>query len=341
MKAEQILERFYHEVDTAIEDNLLQISPEIANFARYALGWVDESFQPTQRRSGKKLRPALALLVYEAIAGSIKPAMPLAVALELIHNYSLIHDDIEDRDVERRGRPTVWRLWGESLAINVGDTLHALAFRALLHGDLAPAPQVLEIYQALAQTSCRLCEGQHLDLSFEKTIDIDQAMYLDMIGRKTMALIECSTFMAARLATDDEQMMLAYRNFGSKLGFAFQIRDDFLNLWGDTGKVGKDQYSDLRSKKKTLPVIYALDSLTGGRSERLRALYADNGQPMQEDDIRYVLQVLQDVQAREYTAQMADQYIDEALGWLDRTGLESPAQAQLRTLARFLGGREY
>jgi geranylgeranyl diphosphate synthase type I len=341
MRPEEILERFSPQVDAALEEALRQIHPEIADITRYFLGWLDESFKPVSRRSGKKLRPTLALLVHEAITGSAAPAIPLAVTLELIHNYTLIHDDIEDHDAERRGRPTVWRLWGESVAINAGDTLHALAFRTFLDGNPRDSSAMLEVYRTLVETSCRLCEGQHLDITFEKVLDIDQERYLQMIGRKTAALIACSTFGGARLATDDERLVSAYQGFGTNLGYAFQIRDDFLNLWGDRERVGKDQYSDLRSKKKTLPVVYALAGLADERGERLRAIYAATDRPMQAAEMRYVLGLLEDLEAREYTADLVNQYIDAALACLDRTGISNTSQTQLHTLARFLVGRDY
>ena len=341
MQPEDILKRFSPQVDAALDEALQQIHPEIANITRYFLGWLDESFKPVSRRSGKKLRPTLALLVHEAITGSAAPAIPLAVALELIHNYSLIHDDIEDHDSERRGRPTVWRLWGESVAINVVDTLHALAFRTLLNDNPSDSSGMLEVYRTLVETSCQLCEGQHLDITYEKVLDIDQEHYLRMIGRKTAALIACSSFAGARLATNDESLVNAYQGFGTNLGYAFQIRDDFLNLWGDREHVGKDQYSDLRSKKKTLPVVYALARLVDERGERLRAIYADIDQPMQSEEIHYVLGLLEDLKAREYTVDLVNQYIDESLRCLHRTGVSNTSQAQLHTLARFLVGRDY
>ncbi len=341
MRPEDILERFSPQVDATLEEALRQIHPEIANITRYFFGWLDESFNPVSRRTGKKLRPTLALLVHEAITGSVTPAMRFAAALELIHNYSLIHDDIEDRDVERRGRATVWRLWGEALAINVGDTLHALAFQTLLGGTQIGSSRMLALYQTLSETSCRLCEGQHLDINFENMPDVDQERYLHMVGGKTAALITCATYGGALLATDDQSLLTAYRDFGTNLGYAFQIRDDFLNLWGDRERVGKDQYSDLRSKKKTLPVVYALSTLRDERGDRLRSIYADPAKTMQPEEMGYVLDLLADLKAREYTAGLANDYIDEALACLGRTALSNTSQSQLHTLAAFLGGRDY
>ncbi len=341
VEAGRILQRFDEEVDGRIQSLLQQTDPTMANVASYFFGWVDESFNPIEGRQGKKLRSTLNLLVHEAVSGSFEPALPVAASVEFIHNYSLIHDDIEDRDVERRGRPTLWRIWGDGIALNVGNVLHALAFQSLhdLSGGLEP--RFLEIREAIATTSLRLCQGQHWDLSFEKAVDVTQEMYLEMIAGKTAALIECSTYTGAVLATNGERLISAYRNFGNNLGFAFQIRDDFLNIWGDNAKVGKSQYSDLLRKKKTLPVVYALNALTGRRRERLAELYADVEQEMSQAQIEYVLELLEEAGAREHTSQMVEDHIERALAWLDWSSIESEAQNQLRVLARFLASREY
>ncbi len=178
-------------------------------------------------------------------------------------------------------------------------------------------------------------------MSFEKTVNIDDAAYVRMISGKTAALLACATYGAAQLATDDQQIVTAFQNFGMSLGLAFQIRDDFLNLWGVQERVGKGQYSDLRSKKKTLPVIYALSMLKDDRGERLRSIYTDSEPEMKPEDIRHVLEVLTDLRAQEYTAALVSRYTHEALAWLEQTGISNASQTQLVTLTKFLGGRDY
>lgn len=153
--------------------------------------------------------------------------------------------------------------------------------------------------------------------------------------------MSCAPFGGARLATDDQHLTTAYQNFGLYLGYAFQIRDDYLNLWGKQERVGKDQYSDLRSKKKPLPVVYALAALDGEPGQHLRAIYANTDQAMQPEEMRYVLDVLTELDAREHIVGLIDGYIAEALGWLECTGLANDAQAQLAGLARFVAGRDH
>ena len=337
--AEEILERFSDDVDVLLKDLLEGFAPLIANIAGYYFGWVDENFHPIKARKGKKLRPTLNLLVCEAISGSCISALPIAAALELIHNYSLIHDDIMDRDMERRGRPTLWRICGDNIAINVGDALHALAFRSLHNITSVPAEKVLELHTILATTSLRLCEGQHMDVIFETTVDVSHDMYLEMIERKTAALIECATHTAAILASEDRELITAYKNFGRNLGLAFQIRDDYLNIWGDTTSFGKDICSDLRKKKKTFPVIYTMGMLNDEERTNMIDIYKSNREEMSESEIATILAYFEQVHARDYTAEMVQHYVGEALTWLGKSDGDQQAHTQLRILSSFLTGR--
>lgn len=339
--AEEILERFNKDIDQHTKKILEDLHPFIANVISYFFGWTDVSFNPIAGRSGKKLRPTLNLLVYEAISGAYMPALPMATALELLHNYSLIHDDIEDRDEERRGRPTVWKVWGDNIALDIGDILHALAFRSLSDLTAVPAEKVLELHKILANTSITLCEGQYLDLTFEEKVDVSHDMYLEMIDRKTAALIACSTYTGALLATEEHTLITAYKNFGRNLGLAFQIRDDYLNIWGDAKSIGKPQYSDLKKKKKTLPVTYTLATLRDEAHTRLMDIYGRNNEEMSDTEITYVLQRFEQVQAQDYTVELVNRYVTEALDWLEKTNLENRAQTQLRILASFLTGRNF
>ena len=223
--------------------------------ARYHLG-LDEG-----GRSGKRIRPLLGLLAYESIAGDHRAALPGAAAVELGHNFSLVHDDIEDRDVERRHRATLWKVYGVAQAINTGDTLFTLS-RMALHrlSDLGFSDaKVLALMRLYDETCLALCEGQFMDIwSAEHDERLSVDFYFDMIGRKTAALIAASVQAGAMLATDDEQIVDAYRGFGWSLGIAFQLNDDLLGIWGDEQITGKEP-SDLAKHKKTLPVIYALE----------------------------------------------------------------------------------
>jgi geranylgeranyl diphosphate synthase type I len=339
MSLQTIADKYTVEIDAQIRTLLETRAPFAADMSGYFFGWTDEQFEPVADvQKGKRLRPIMCLLACEAIAGSHTRALPLAVAIELIHNYSLIHDDIADRDDERRGRPTVWKIWGDGLAINTGSALYTLAFQALEALDVPPA-KALHIYKIVFATSMRLSEGQHWDINYERSVNVTQEMYLNMIEGKTAALLEMALRTGAMVATDDERVIEGYRNFGRHLGLAFQIQDDYLNIWVATERSGKTQFSDLRNKKKSLPVTYALGTLHGDERERFAAIYADVDHDMTDDEIREVLAVLDRIGAKEYTAQLADYHTTEALRCLDSTGLDNPAHAQLKALAQALLGR--
>src|SRR4051795_2794353 len=239
---------------------------------RYHLG-LDRADAP----AGKRMRPLLGLLAYASIAGDYRRALPGAAAVELGHNFSLVHDDIEDGDRERHHRPTVWALHGIPQAINTGDMLFSLS-RMALHrlSDLGFSDaKVLRLMRLYDETCVALCEGQFIDI---RTSESDQMMsvdlYFDMIGRKTAALIAASIEAGALLASDDDEVIARYRGFGWALGLAFQLNDDLLGIWGPEQTTGKVP-SDVVHRKKTLPVIYAFEHAGPEDRERLTALYGN------------------------------------------------------------------
>jgi len=272
---------------------------------------------------GKRLRPLLGLLAYESLAGDHRPALPGAAAVELGHNFSLVHDDIEDRDTARRHRATLWTIYGIPQAINAGDTLFTLsrmALHRLTELGFSDA-KVLALMRLYDETCLALCEGQFLDIwsaEHDERLSID--FYFDMIGRKTAALIAASIQAGAMLASDDERIVDAYRGFGWALGLAFQLNDDLLGIWGDEQATGKEP-SDLAKHKKTLPVIYALEKAPTGERDALRRLLA--AEAPTADELRAGREILQRCGAREYTRDRARAYRDEALARLESAGVVS------------------
>ncbi|HSO02204.1 MAG TPA: polyprenyl synthetase family protein, partial [Gaiellaceae bacterium] len=213
-----------------IENEMSSVIDERGGHARplyemlaYHLG-IDGKSGP----QGKRMRPLLGLLAYQSLTGDYRPALPGAAAVELGHNFSLVHDDIEDADVERRHRPTLWAIWGVPLAINAGDALFALSRLALyrLLDDGFSERRVLALMRVYDETCLALCEGQYLDITFERQAEVSVEAYLEMIGKKTAALVGASVQAGAILATDDGGVVEAYRRFGYDLGMAFQIADD-------------------------------------------------------------------------------------------------------------------
>jgi geranylgeranyl diphosphate synthase, type I len=292
---------------------------------RYHLG-LDRPDAP----AGKRMRPILGLLAYASIAGEHWRALPGAAAVELGHNFSLVHDDIEDGDRERRHRPTLWSLYGVPQAINTGDMLFSLS-RIALHRltDLGFSDtKVLRLMRLYDETCLALCEGQFIDIwtsEHDELLSVDG--YFDMIGRKTAALIAASIEAGALLATDDEHVIARYRAFGWALGIAFQLNDDLLGIWGAERATGKEP-TDLARHKKTLPVLYTFERAGPEDRERLDALYRLPNPTA--DDVGEIITILERSGAREYTRQAAHRYRDEALAELDAAGvIDGDARARL------------
>ena len=318
------------ELIAATEDEILSLVRDrdpstqgVYEMVRYHLG-LDGS----GAAAGKRMRPLLGLLAYASITGRYEPALPGAAAVELGHNFSLVHDDIEDGDVERRHRPTLWAKHGIPQAINSGDMLFSLS-RVALHRltDLGFSDaKVLRLMRLYDTTCVALCEGQYIDIW---TSEHDQSMsvelYFDMIGRKTAALISASIEAGALLATDDEAVIARYRAFGWALGLAFQLNDDLLGIWGKEQSTGKEP-TDLARHKKTLPVIYALQHAGPEDRQRLRALQATEAPTAAELD--EVVAILERNGARDYTRDQARRYRDEALAELEAAGTVDPAARQ-------------
>ncbi len=274
---------------------------------------------------GKRMRPLLGLLAYASIAGEHQRALPGAAAVELGHNFSLVHDDIEDGDTERRHRATLWTIHGVPQAINTGDALFSLS-RIALHRltDLGfPDSTVLRLMRLYDETCLALCEGQYIDIAMSASEDLMSVdLYFDMIGRKTAALISASIEAGALLATSDEEVIARYRGFGWALGLAFQLNDDLLGIWGVEQTTGKEP-SDVAHKKKTLPVIYAWEHAGPQDRERLRAIYATPDPT--SDEVAEIIAILERSGAREYTRDEARRYRDEALAELDAARVVTPA----------------
>jgi geranylgeranyl diphosphate synthase type I len=277
---------------------------------QYHLGWVDANFKPTTSNPGKLLRPTLLLLAYEA-AGAwglatsaphyLQRALPAAAAIELTHNFSLIHDDIQDGDAERRHRPTLWKLWGVPQAINAGDGLFAIA-RLALWGVLEAGVEgalAARLGALLDQTCIVLSEGQYLDISFEEGQNISVSRYVDMIGRKTAALMGCAAHMGAALGTRDQPTIERLRSFGYAMGVAFQVRDDLLGVWASTAELGKTPAGDVFRRKKSLPVLHALEHAQTADRQFLREIYTQEA-PVTEQQVNEVLSIFTRARSRDY-----------------------------------------
>ncbi len=304
----------------------------------YHMGWLDEGLNPASIEVGKRLRPILLLLTVDALGANWRKALPAAAAVELVHNFSLIHDDIEDASEERRHRPTLWKLWGVPQAINAGDLLFGLARHALLRLRQTGygADTVLTAIDLLDQAVLQLCEGQHRDLAFEDQARVGLDEYLDMIAGKTGSLMACCTELAALLA-GREEFRPASRDFGFQLGMAFQMQDDVLGIWGDQALTGKSSESDIFQRKKSLPVVLAMQAARPEDALRLERMYYSS---IGEEEYRTILDILETYRIREEAEAMARQRLQMALHSLQSLPVTGEGKQELEAIARYLVHRE-
>ena len=314
---------------------------ELHRMLRYHMGWEDDAGRPVRSDGGKALRPTLCLLACEAAGGDWRRALPAAAGLELVHNFSLVHDDIQDRDPERRHRPTVWRVWGEAQAINAGDALLTLGRLAVLELGVegVPAEQVIEAARVLDHCALEIVEGQALDLSFEERLDVTEDAYLEMIEKKTGALFDCALRLGGLVGAGDSSAPDVLGGIGRSLGVAFQVRDDMLGVWGAENRTGKRPAADIRSRKKSLPVVYALARPDGAAAEELARIYTQAR--LSDADVTIVLGALESVGAREYCRAVAEERRERALTELAGAGLDEGPAAELRQVAEFILERDY
>jgi geranylgeranyl diphosphate synthase type I len=302
----------------------------------YHMGWVDAELQPEQVYAGKQIRPLLVMLACQAAGGDWRQAVPAAAAIELVHNFSLIHDDIEDHSPTRRGRETVWKIWGMEQAINAGDALFSLShlgMSALLERGV-PAQTVVMALRRFDETCVHLTQGQQADMAFESRDIVTVDEYLAMITGKTAVLIQLCTELGARIAGQDEATIEHYAQFGRNLGLAFQMQDDILGIWGQESRIGKSASTDITTRKKTLPVLYGLQE-----SASLRALYLQ--EETGEQFVASAISLLEAAGAREFAAEKANTYSNNAIEHLQAAQPGKEGGRALFALTNFLLQRDY
>lgn len=331
----EVLRRARVLVRPPMEEAVGRLTPQIRRVVAYHLGWADADGAPLESDGGKAVRPAVAVLAAEAAGGRAEAALPAAVAVELVHNFSLLHDDVMDGDRERRHRPTAWTLFGVGRAIIAGDALLALAQEVLLE---EPTPERLLAARSLARATSLMCAGQADDLAFESRLDVSVEECRAMSGRKTGALLSCASEMGALLAGAEEDVVEALARFGLHLGLAFQAVDDLLGIWGRPETTGKPAWSDLRQHKKTLPVVAALDG-EGSGGEGLRALL--EAERLEEEDIARAARLVEERGGRRVAEAEAERQLEEALACLAEVPLLLGPTRELSELARFVVAREF
>jgi len=317
-------------VDPALRAAVDTLPPAMRRIAGYHLGWWDEHGVSTPAASGKAVRPALVLLSAAAGGGSAHAAVPAAVTVELVHNFSLLHDDVMDGDERRRHRPAAWRLFGTSAAILAGDALLTLAMDVLAASGRPAAKRGMRMLSAAVQD---LVDGQSSDMAFERREFVEPGECQRMAASKTAALIGCSCALGTLFGGGDDTRVRRLQAFGEHVGLAYQHVDDLLGIWGDPGVTGKPVYSDLRNRKKSLPVVYALASGTSA-GQALATLYRRPGEPA-ESDLRRMALLVEAAGGRAWCQAEADRLLDHALAELVAVD-QGPVAVELEALAHLL-----
>lgn len=323
-------------VQPALAAALNRLSPDLAVPARYHFGWVDARGLPLREgRDGKGIRPTLALLSAGAVGGPVEVAVPGAVAVELIHNFSLVHDDIVDDDAERRHRATMWKVFGIGDAIIVGDALMGLAFELLLD-EATPARTAAAA--DLVQATMAMITGQYMDMSFNprNTIGVEECW--EMVSRKTGALLAHASAVGAILADAPRHTVEALRSFGMQLGLGFQALDDLLGIWGDPAITGKPAGNDLRERKMSIPVTVALWSGTTA-GEELASLYAKDH--LDEAGVARATVLVEEAGGRTATAAAAQERLHNAEEALSNADIQPGPAQEMLNLAHFVVNREF
>ncbi|HEY8312600.1 MAG TPA: polyprenyl synthetase family protein [Candidatus Baltobacteraceae bacterium] len=302
--------------------------------AAYHMGWVDTHAQPQASSSGKFVRPSLCLWACVACGGDVESALPAAAALEWIHNFTLIHDDIQDGDRQRRGRQTVWSVWGMPQGINAGDALFALAFTNLAAQSHVP-DRTLRVVRALSEATLEVIEGQCLDLQFEGRIDTTLGDYLRMVRGKTGALLGASLEAGALASGAAEDLSRAFRYAGRLLGTAFQMRDDWLGIWGDPSLTGKSRSADAKRRKMTYPTIVAYDAMSPSQRGRMRALFGEQATE-RDSEIR---ELLEEMGGSELTREAPARFARKAVNAVARTGLSKESVEKFDAMAHYVATR--
>ena len=331
--------QYLPDVQSWLRDALADSASGINHPLRYHMGWEDADGAPTPSDGGKALRSVLCLTACELAGGDWHKALPAAAALELVHNFSLVHDDIQDGDVLRRGRETLWSVWGVPAALSGGNAMRVIADRTLakLETSGLPPDVVMHASAELNGRYLEMIEGQYLDMSFEQRSQVTVAEYLDMIGRKTGALFESAMFLGALVANGDPGQARAFGACGRRIGTAFQVRDDYLGVWGDPAQTLKP-LSDIKRRKMALPMVYLLEAATDEDRAWIAEAYA--GGEINSDNLNAILLLLDRLGAQEYVTRTASACASEARARAGLLGLPAGGQRTLEAITAYCVQRD-
>lgn len=295
-------------VAVAMREEALASKSMTGRMSGYHMGWLDEHGRERPNVAGKLVRPSLCLWACEACGGNADDAIPAATAVEWVHNFTLVHDDIQDGDRDRHGRPTVWAVWGVAQAINAGDALHALAFRVLTRSVINPERRLCAV-RALSTATLEVVEGQCLDLALEGRVEIPLRGYLRMVRAKTGALLGAALEMGALVGGAPEAAVRRFRRAGYLLGLAFQMRDDWLGTWGDSALTGKSSAGDIGRRKASYPLVAAYHALSPQKQKRLRDAFVERT----DEATREIRALLQEAGGPELTSAAPARFAQKAV----------------------------
>ena len=326
-------------LDKPMREAVRRLEPSVRNVAAYHLGWVDADGSAGDAHRGKAVRGTLAVLSAEAAGGPASDGIPGALAVEFVHNFSLLHDDVMDGDSERRHRSTAWTVFGSSAAILAGDALLALAFEALLGVDPVRAQAA---QRSLAAATQQLIVGQVGDLEFERRLDVTLDECLAMAAGKTASLLACSASIGAHLAGAPPDAVRALEVFGYELGLAFQLVDDLLGIWGASTSTGKPVGADLRARKNSLPVVAAMSSGTAA-GEELRSLYGSGAlNPEADDDaVARATALVDEAGGRAWAVDESQRRLERACKALTGAPLHTRTTQLLIQIAQYVTARDH
>ena len=335
MQSPQALNRIMELVEPELVNSVKKLSNELLPVIEYHFGWKTIKGIEAPEDTGKRLRPSLAVLSAEAVGRDMEVAIPGAVAVELIHNFSLIHDDIIDGDKERRHRPSAWTAFSIEDALIAGDALHTLAFQVLLEEN---TPERVQAARRLLDATTTMISGQAADMTFDDLPTISFEECLKMEAAKTGALLGYSSSVGAILSGADENTCNALEVFGYELGLAYQAVDDVLGIWGDPKITGKPAGNDLREKKKSMPVSIVL-SANNSDSEKLLEIFSTT-EDLDEEEIVKASALIENAGGREATLEEADEHLKRAIEFLNNADIRKETFCELEEIAHFVVNRD-
>ncbi len=340
MNVPNIFNRYRPAIENELRSQLAGQTLPLYDMMRYHLGWLDKEGNSVDAPSGKALRPTLCLISCVAAGADFSQALPAAAAVELIHNFSLIHDDIQDNDEERRHRPTVWKIWGMPQAINAGTAMKILAGRALYrpNGREIPDSLRLRLLTVLEETTLQLIEGQYMDINFEDRMDISVKDYLAMVAGKTGSLLACSMELGSLLGGGNDELVRKMNQTGENLGLAFQIRDDYLGIWGDPEITGKPAGSDIMKRKKSMPVVIALDKAKDTEKCRIYDIY--NQDQINENDVAEIMTIMDNLGVQDDLQDLVERYSTLAEKSATAADTFPPVRQEILDLITYLTERD-